>query len=555
LLDIKRAGTAAPVISSGGPGMIFQIAKKDFLNNLLSARFIIGFILCLFLIPFSILININDFRDQANQYRIDRAATDKNIKEVRVYSALRPEIVLAPEPLTIFSRGLSGQVGNRVKIRLGEKAMLAEGKSVTGDNPFLASFFSVDFVQIAAIVFSLLALLFSYDVFTKEKEDGTLRLQMSNSVGRSQFLAGKVLGILVTLLPVLVFSFLLSAVLILFSKNVSFSALEWGRIVLLFIISLLYLAVFIFIGLFISARSKTSVTSLVLCLFVWVFFIFIVPNLSSYIAESFVRVQSRDNLNRVLEDLNKEFSRTKSDRYKAQSIPETYNLWRSSSGLDGYEETYGNSRTEFEAQRRRSAISEPLRIEYADKKWAHQEAYLESLAHQARVAEKLSAISPAGVFRIIAAAVCSTDKRSHENEMDRIRQYREAFIRYLQSKNIFASFRYITPALPETFLTEDQLIEKRTGGEFKTAQAYYAWAGQQNYNRASWLKLSKNKVPGDEPSDFPYLDASDMPVFQERPKSLLSGLESSILNIALLIIESILLFYIGYVAFIRYDVR
>jgi ABC-type transport system involved in multi-copper enzyme maturation permease subunit len=535
--------------------MVYQIARKDFLNNLLSARFIIGFFLCLVLIPFSILININDFRDQANQYRLDRADAEKSTQEVRVYSALRPEIVLPPEPLTVFSKGIRGQVGNLVKIRLGEKPMLAEGKIAARDNPFLAAFFSVDFVDIAAIVFSLLALLFSYDIFTREKEDGTLRLQMSNSLGRSQFLAGKVLGILGTLLPVLIFSFLLSAVLILFSKNVSFSALEWGRIGLLFAVSLLYLAVFIFIGLFISARSKTSVTSLVLCLFIWVFFVFIVPNLSAYFAESFVRVQSRENLNRILEDLDKEFERKKSEGYKSQSIPEGYNYWRFSGGYDGYKELYGSSRAMFEIERRRSIVSEPLLIEYADKKWASQKAYLDSLDHQARVAERISIVSPAGIFRIIASAVCSADMRSHENEMDRIRQYREAFIRYLQNKNIFASFRYLTPAPPETFLTDDQLIEKRTGGEFKTVQAFDAWAGQQKDARASWLKLNKNKIQGDEPSDFPYLDVSDMPEFQERPKSLFSSLENSILNIGLLIVEGILLFYIGYVAFIRYDVR
>jgi ABC-type transport system involved in multi-copper enzyme maturation permease subunit len=535
--------------------MVYQIARKDFLNNLLSARFIIGFILCLVLIPFSIMLNINDFRDRTNQYRIDRATAEKNTQEVRVYSALRPEIVMPPEPLSIFSKGLSGQIGNRVKIRLGEKPMLAEGKSVTGDNPFLAAFFSVDFVQIAAIIFSLLALLFSYDIFTREKEDGTLRLQMSNALGRSQFLAGKVLGILVTLLPVLVFSFLLSAVLILFSKNVSFSALEWGRIVLLFIISLLYLAVFIFIGLFISARSKTSVTSLVLCLFVWVFFIFIVPNVSSYIAESFVRVQSRDNLDRVLDDLDREFGRVLHDRYKAQGITESFSAWYHSNGDDGYVEAYGMTRTDFEMERRRCTVSEPLRIDYADKKWPSQKAYLDSLAHQARVAEGLSAISPAGIFRIAASAVCSTDIRYHENGMDRIRQYREAFVQYLQSKNIFASFRYVTAKPPETFLTEDQLVEKRTGGEFKTAQAFDAWAAKQKDARAPWLKLGKNKIPGDQPTDYPYMDISDMPGFQAQPESLFSSLESSILNIVLLLIEGIFLFYIGYVVFIRYDVR
>jgi len=101
-------------------------------------------------------------------------------------------------------------------------------------------------------------------------------------------LGGKLLGILLTLLPILVFSFLLSAVLILFSRNVAFSAVEWGRIALLFALSLLYLAFFRFIGLFVSARSRTSVTSLVLCLFLWVFFVFLVPNVSVNFAESFV---------------------------------------------------------------------------------------------------------------------------------------------------------------------------------------------------------------------------------------------------------------------------
>jgi hypothetical protein len=206
-------------------------------------------------------------------------------------------------------------------------------------------------------------------------------------------------------------------------------------------------------------------------------------------------------------------------------------------------------------ERRRCAVSEPLRIDYADKKWALQEAYLESLAHQARVGEGLLAFSPAGILRIIGSAVCSTDIRSHGREMDRIRRYREVFVRYLQSKNIFTSFRYLTATPPETFLTEDQLVEKRTGGEFKTAQAFDAWAAKQKDARAPWLKLSKNKIPGDQPTDYPYLDISDMPGFQARPESLFSGLEGSILNIVLLLIESIFLFYIGYVAFIRYDVR
>ena len=120
--------------------MVFHLARKEFLNNLVSARFVIGFLLCLVLIPFSILINIDDYRDRLGQYRIDRAAAEKATAEVRVYSFLRPVVVFPPEPLGIFGKGLSGQVGNQVRVLLGTKPLLAEGKPAARDNPFLASF-------------------------------------------------------------------------------------------------------------------------------------------------------------------------------------------------------------------------------------------------------------------------------------------------------------------------------------------------------------------------------------------------------------------------------
>jgi ABC-type transport system involved in multi-copper enzyme maturation permease subunit len=535
--------------------MVLDIARKDFLTNLLSARFLIGFVLCLVLIPFSILINVSNYRDRMAQFRVDRDVAEKAAAEVRVYSTLRPEVVLPPEPLSVFSKGVSDQVGNRVKIWLGEIPLLAAGKSAAGDNPFLASFFSVDFADIAAIVFSLLALIFSYDAFTREKEDGTLKLQMSNSLGRSTFLAGKLLGIFFTLLPVLVFSFLLGAILVLFSRDVSFSAVEWGRISLLLAASLLYLAVFVFVGLLVSARSKSSVTSLVLCLFLWVFFVFLIPGISANFAESFVGVQSRDNLDRVLDDNDKMREEQISQAFKAQGLPEGWNCFWCSGGYDGSIETYGNPRVEFENFHRRAMISEPIRIEYADKKWVLQKVYLASLARQARAAEKLSLFSPTGVFRMIASAICRTDLGSHEHQMDGARRYRETFIRWLQGKSIFTSFRWITPADPGSFLTEDELVEKRTGGEFKTSRDYEAWASQQKDFRARWLKLSKVKVPGDSPEDFPFLDVSDMPRFEDRPGGVLSGLEPSVVNAGLLVVEAVLLFYLGFIAFIRYDVR
>ena len=535
--------------------MIATLVRKEFLTNLVSPRFVIGFVLCLVLIPFSILINISSFRERTAQYRIDRAVAEKAAAEVRVYSTLRPEIVLPPEPLSVFGRGLSGQVGNRIKILLGEKPLLAAGKTAAGDNPFLASFFSVDFVDIAAIVFSLLALLFSYDAFTREKEDGTLKLQMANALGRSTALAGKLLGIFATVLPVLVFSFALSGVLVLLSRDVAFSAVDWGRIILLFGLSLVYLAVFVFLGVLVSARSKSSVTSLVVSLFLWVLFVFILPVLASNFAESFVGAASRDNLDRVLRDFDKQRGEATSAAFKAQGIPEGWNCWWCYSDEDGLVETYGNNRQEFEDFRRRAAISEPIRLDYADRKWAPQKAYLDSLARQSKAAEALSFTSPAGIFRSIASAICRTDLAAHAARMDRARRYREGFVGWLEGKDIFKSFRWLTPADPAAFKTEDELVRGRTGGEFKTAAEFDAWASKQKDARAPWMKLSTVSLQGDSPQDFPFLDISDMPRYEDPPGRLLAGLEPSVPRAGLLLVAAVFLFALGYIAFIRFDVR
>jgi ABC-type transport system involved in multi-copper enzyme maturation permease subunit len=540
--------------------MVWHLAKKDFLNNVVSARFIIGFVLCLVLIPFSILVNIDGYREKSRLYQTDRDMADKSTKQVRVYSALRPEIVLPPEPLSIFSKGISDRVGNRIKIWLGEKPLLAEGRAATRDNPFLDAFFSIDFVDIAAIVFSLLALLFSYDAFTREKEEGTLKLLMSNALGRSTLLNAKLVGILMTLLPVLVFCFLLGAVLILLSRALTFSALDWERLIVLAVVALLYLTIFIFIGLLVSARSRTSITSLVICLLLWVLLVFIIPNLSGYFAESFVRVQSRDNLNRIITDLDKEMRARLQEFAKTLPEPEssyftTIDYWHYSRGADGYKEMYGSLRSFFEREREISAFSEPLRIDFAEEKWASQKAFLDSLDRQARIGNELSMISPAGIFRIISSAICATDRSTHEKTLDSVRNYRETFIGYLRGKDIFRSFAWITPTPPESFPTADAIVDKRTGGEFKTLKAYAAWAVQQKDSFERYQKLQKVKVPGDQPGDYPYLNINDMPAYAASPISLLVVFESNIIRLSLLVIEGIFLFYLGYIAFIRYDVR
>jgi hypothetical protein len=46
-----------------------------------------------------------------------------------------------------------------------------------------------------------------------------------------------------------------------------------------------------------------------------------------------------------------------------------------------------------------------------------------------------------------------------------------------------------------------------------------------------------------------------MPRFEVKAGTLLSGLESAVLWVGIMLVEAVLLFALGYVSFIRYDVR
>ncbi len=535
--------------------MICSIALKEFFNNLVSARFTVGFILCLFLIPFSIIINLEDYKEQGRLYQLDRDNAEKAMKQVRVYSMLRPEIVKPPEPLSVFCRGISNNVGNRVKIWLGEQPLFTEGKSATQDNPFLGAFFSMDFITIIIIIMSLLAFIFSYDICPREKEDGTLKMQLSNSISRAQVLAGKVTGIFLTLLPILIFCYLLGALIILFSKDISFSTHDWGRVMLLFFASILYLSIFIFIGLFISTRIKFSITSVITCLFFWIFFVFIMPNLSVYLAENFIQLQSRESLNLSIEELEKEFNNKSEDYSKTLEKPDWWMNWYSLGTEDGGGECYGCSKSLFEWYRLNYMYSEPLRIDYAEKKWTFQKSYLKSLDRQRRFAERVSLISPSTMFRSIAATLCQTDFHWHQHFMDQARAYRATFVRFFQDKNMFASYHYFTAQEPASFMTAEELVRRRTGEEFQSMQELDAWSAKQNDWRLSFKKLNKVVIPGEKPEDHKYLDISDVPVFQPQNELIFSGLSSVLIQIGLIIIGCLLLFYFSFLAFIKYDVR
>lgn len=163
-------------------------------------------------------------------------------------------------------------------------------------NPAFGLFASPDITYIVNVVISLIALFFAFDAVCGERENGTLKLILVNSVPRDSLLLGKWIGGFAVLSAPLVLGFVAGIVVSLVLTKVSFSWEALLRLAAVGGTSLLYVAVFFSLGLLLSTSSAKSSTSLILCLFIWVIWVLAVPNIVPILARYMAGSPSRGAL-------------------------------------------------------------------------------------------------------------------------------------------------------------------------------------------------------------------------------------------------------------------
>ena len=258
--------------------MLMTLIQKEILHHILSVRFVALLLMCLLLVPLTLSTNYRNYRQSLVDYQ--EAVKLANIEETTMNSGmpLEPElevskIFLKPTPLSVFANGLSDALP-------GYLGMTRNG--ITQGAPLLTSSLShllghLDFLFVVGIVFSLLALLFTFDAVAGEREAGTLRITLANSLPRDLFLWSKLIGgYVVFVVPFLVS--LLFGLLVLVWQGFPLGEPEiFPRVLGLTLISLLYIGVFFAIGTVISTYLDNSKTALIVAFTVWVFAVLITP--------------------------------------------------------------------------------------------------------------------------------------------------------------------------------------------------------------------------------------------------------------------------------------
>jgi ABC-type transport system involved in multi-copper enzyme maturation permease subunit len=205
-----------------------------------------------------------------------------------------PPAVIPPIPLSIFAKGLEENLCRSYEPGfVGSIDVSSSQKSV---NKLFKLFTTPDLLYIIKVILSLCAMLFAFDVICGEKETGTLRQSLSCSLRRPTLIAGKWVGGFTSFILPFFIAVLLGTIFVTLSPMVDMNAQNLTKLGLFLLGSVIYLAVFLSLGLLISCLTHRSSTSFVLSLFVWAILVFLIPNLGNILARQFVEVPTVQQL-------------------------------------------------------------------------------------------------------------------------------------------------------------------------------------------------------------------------------------------------------------------
>lgn len=268
--------------------MLWHLTKRELFEQLISLRFCFATIITVSLMVVNAVGHIEESKVQQAVYRQNVSRELQEMKDrcdnfYNLVEAGPGQLYKKPSKLSFFANGSENHLPQTVR------AGWAQGVSglwrlsyntqpglTTAD--IFPTFLKIDWVFIFTFVFSLLALIFSYDAISGDAESGTLRLMLSNAVARRKVLNAKFLSAFISLGVLFIMCGLMNLLVLHLSGTLQLNTEECGRIAGIFLVVFLYLALFIALGLLVSSCTDSTASSMILLLLLWTVWVLLVPS-------------------------------------------------------------------------------------------------------------------------------------------------------------------------------------------------------------------------------------------------------------------------------------
>ncbi len=517
--------------------MIWKIAKKEFLLNLMTFKFAVGTILCVVLMAVFMPVLVNDYRQRLKNYNENVAANEAELRKVKVYKNITPTVYRPPNVLSVFSGGIDNQLENSEKIDISES--FTAGMETSETNTLLSVFPALDVTLIFKVVMSILALLMAYDVISGEREQGTLRLILSSTIARYQVLLGKLVAGLMTLIVSVTALFIVGLLILLLSSMVSLTGTQWFSIALMYFAALIFVSAMFNLGLLLSCLSKNSAISLVFGLFLWLFFAAIFPNASAYIASQLKPIESAEEFSGKVTAVTDERD---SKIYELTKEIKGGGSQSQAPGAFGHIYVMMCDKNFMDYHRKRYPITEPVKVRYIDKVLGVKDTHLNDIVRQKQLADNIAGSSPIVLYENLMSVLAGTDFGNFERFKSNVKTYRNEVADYVRSKtDKFASTSYFTTC--------------KEGDWEKFVEVYYKpYLEAEGKENKAKLYQGATKRYEQMMKETPSLGFQDFPKFTYQPRGIAETLQQAIPTVGLLVFASILFFSLSFVAFLKYDV-
>jgi ABC-type transport system involved in multi-copper enzyme maturation permease subunit len=407
--------------------MFKEIFKRQLIEDIMNYRLLANLVLIMVTVVAFTLIFVNYYRNLEEKYNKTTAENDRRLTEFtkdpipNVTNAVL-EFPMKPRAERFISESNEDELPpgfffimdrNVVKIlnRNQETGGVLMYEPVSKMTQFSSNLsYSADLTFIIQFLLSFFAIALSFNAATEEREKGTLRLVLSNSTKRASFLLSKYFSTMVTIGLPLLLGLILSILLLQAFAITPISSSVVGEYSLFFVVALVYLSVFVLLGMLCSVFSHSSKHSVVLCLIIWVFLVIIFPKASGLVLNmKRFDMPTEEQINKVIESKRAEINKEYQDRIPADYRENPYKYQRDRLIL------------EIRAEMNRSV----------------QDTYDNYLRKKIATIHTLRAVnfvSPASLFEYSASCVAGTGLFHYEHLWAQVKQYGSDFISYIKGE-------------------------------------------------------------------------------------------------------------------------
>ena len=359
------------------------------------------------------------------------------------------------------------------------------------DEPLFAVFRFLDLEFLFAVILSLFAIVYGYNMINGEKESGTLRLVFASLLSKDQFILGKLCGALLAAAFPLIVPFLLGALLLII-LGVPLSAAGWIKLALVIFCGLLLFSMFLTLSIFISALTRNSAAAFLYLLVIWIFSVLIIPRTAVLIAGRTADVPSIDETASQKYRLRIQLFTEQMKKLRDFKAENTSDVQKMAEEFQKFMALQTEERS-----KKQDSFNRKLNEERRNKQIV-----------QEKLALNLARISPVSVFSLAALNLAGTSinlKQAYSRSADAYQQQYAAFLRSKLDGN-----------LPEAGMV---------------------------------MRTINNNA------DVNPIDPHELPQFEYHEPPAGSTIQAAAADMAVLLVLNLLFFIGAVYAFIRYDVR